>query len=203
MDTRSAGPDLAEALLIRSDHALLASSPWAMPADEAPHQLSRELREDLVVGCRGGRCSAWAPSPQMLIEHDARLVRAGGCSIESICPQTCMSEERQLTVRASSSAAVPSWRSKLHESRGVTLVCASINSSKCRFISSCMAAESMSLASMPNGFSSSIAVTFSDQKTKTCRKVKRAPHHGVATYCATTTGVTIQCMSKRHSHIWA
>mmetsp|Transcript_19564 Transcript_19564/g.61455 ORF Transcript_19564/g.61455 Transcript_19564/m.61455 type:complete len:310 (+) Transcript_19564:329-1258(+) len=88
-------------------------------------------------------------------------------------------------------------------STGVRWVDGSRSMSRFLFSSSCMALESMSLASKPNGFSISVAMLLRLQTTKTCMKVKMKAPSGLDTHCEMTMGVTSQCINSKVSHVWA
>lgn len=62
------------------------------------------------------------------------------------------------------------------ESTGVFTVAALMSISKCALTSSCIDAPSRSFASMPKGFSSSIAIKFKDHSTKTRTVPKTTAH---------------------------
>lgn len=62
---------------------------------------------------------------------------------------------------------------------------------------------STSLASWPNGFSSSMASMFKAHMRKTCRKAKARAHPKDGAYSDETTGVTNQCKISKQSTVCA
>mmetsp|Transcript_48764 Transcript_48764/g.123085 ORF Transcript_48764/g.123085 Transcript_48764/m.123085 type:complete len:266 (+) Transcript_48764:301-1098(+) len=92
---------------------------------------------------------------------------------------------------------------KLRESFGILSARGSTIIYKCLFIVICMCAPSISFASVPNGFSISIAIVFNDHKMNTCMKQKIPAQRGLVVHWEVTSGTTSQCNIKRQSQVCA
>mmetsp|Transcript_32504 Transcript_32504/g.77218 ORF Transcript_32504/g.77218 Transcript_32504/m.77218 type:complete len:250 (-) Transcript_32504:289-1038(-) len=172
-----------------------AAGPWVPRCRELRRVLRRDARaqpDRLLWRLAVPRTK----SPPSDAQCRPRTLLAGGSDVSPVILMS-LHASRSVFVEQTciSSVAMPSARC------GVLRVCSSKSSTRCRFSSSCMDSASMSLASLPKGFSMSSAMALRDQKTKTCRKLKSAPHQGVATNCATTMGVAIQCIMRSQLHV--
>mmetsp|Transcript_44893 Transcript_44893/g.100930 ORF Transcript_44893/g.100930 Transcript_44893/m.100930 type:complete len:227 (-) Transcript_44893:697-1377(-) len=95
-----------------------------------------------------------------------------------------------------------SWRSCVRNV-GVFLVESRKSMRRWLFISICIFSPSMSLGSVPNGFSSSTAMRFRDHKVNTWMKENTPAHHAFSHHWDTTKGTMNQCSSSRQSHVCA